>query len=85
MGNTAGGDGLKAARFLSIGGDDGPPAVQGSRLHFTSALESESSSGGPVYGPGSFENPEALRAFLLKSDVDVSAWNEGEAKGVTTP
>lgn len=56
--------------------------MQGSRLHFSSSLDRDSNAGGPVYGPGSFATPQELSDFLARSEVDTSAWLEGEAKGV---
>ena len=46
------------------------------------SLGYETVAGGPTYGAGSFATADALRAFLVECEIDVSSWSEGEALGV---
>ena len=62
--------------------EEGATAVQGSRLHFVSPLGRDTNAGGKLYGPGSFGTAEELRDFLINAEIDVSAWNQGEGKGL---
>lgn len=73
---------IRPVAMSGAAADEGPAAIQGSRLHFSTPLGRETSAGGTLYGPGSFATPEELRDFLTQADIDVSLWETGEAKGV---